>query len=321
MVSYRPLGRTGLNVSTLSMGSGGYNRLGQTSDPPLTESEMHRLVHGAFDRGINLFDTSPGYMDSEAILGRAFRSLPRDRFFVSTRVALSEYDARRGSVLATPEEITDSIETSLRRLGVDTIDVALVSATEKADFGYMVDELFPVLDGLRRQGKIRFLGSSETAATDGAHLWLDAALPTGKLDVVMIAYSMLNQSARHTIFPYCAERDVGVMNIYSVRNIFKDPARLAATIADLQRRELLDESIDPAAPYGFMLEDPDIASLVDAAYRFVVYTGGVTTAVCSAVTLDKIEQNIQSIARGPLPEMHVKRIRRLFGHLSEPVGN
>ena len=137
----------------------------------------------------------------------------------------------------------------------------------------------------------------------------------------MIAYSMLNQSARQTVFPYCIEHDVGVMNIFSVRNIFKDPARLAATIEELQDQELLDESIDPRSPYDFLLEDPDIASLVEAAYRFVVYTEGVTTAVCSAVTLDKIEQNIESIARGPLPEMQVKRIQRLFGHISEPVGN
>ncbi|MCY3771763.1 MAG: aldo/keto reductase [Gemmatimonadetes bacterium] len=321
MVSYRPLGRTGLNVSTLSMGSGGYNRLGQTSDPPLTEPEMHRLVHGVLDLGINLFDTSPGYLESEAILGRAFQGVPRDRFYVATRVVLSQFDEDEGPVLMTPEHITDSIETSLRRLGVDEIDVALIAATEKADFDYMINEQFPVLERLCQQGKIRFLGSSETALTDGAHEWLRAAVPTGKLDVIMIAYSMLNQSARHTVFPYCAEHHVGVMNIFSVRNIFKDPARLAQTIEDLQQQELLDESIDPNSPYDFLLEDPDIETLVEAAYRFVVYTEGVTTAVCSAVTLDKIEENIMGIAKGPLPQIHVKRIQRLFGHISEPVGN
>ena len=321
MVSYRPLGSTGLSVSTLSMGSGGYNRLGQTSDPPLTESEMHRLVHGVLDLGINLFDTSPGYLEAEAILGRAFKGISRDRFYVATRVVLSQFDEEKGPILMTQEHITDSIETSLRRLGIDAIDVALIAATETADFDYMINEQFPVLERLCQQGKIRFLGSSETALSDGAHAWLRAALPTGKLDVIMIAYSMLNQSARHTVFPYCGEHDVGVMNIFSVRNIFKDPSRLKETIEALQRQELLDESIDPNAPYDFLLEDPEIDTLVEAAYRFVVYTEGVTTAVCSAVTLDKIEQNIHSIARGPLPEMHVKRIRQLFGHISEPVGN
>ena len=321
MVSYRPLGRTGLNVSTLSMGSGGFNRLGQTSDPPLSEPEMHRLVHGTIDLGINLFDTSPGYLDSEAILGRAFRSMSRDRFYVATRVVLSGLDEEGQPFYATPLEITESIETSLKRLGLDEIDVALIAATEKVDFDPMLNELLPVLEKLCQQGKIRFLGSSETALSDGAHEWLRAALPTGKLDAIMIAHSMLNQSARHTVFPYCREHGVGVMNIFSVRNIFKDPERLGHTIVELQRQELLDETIDPRSPFDFLLEDPDIETLVEAAYRYVLYTEGVSTAVCSAVTLEKIEQNIRSIAKGPLPSMHVKQINRLFGHLSEPVGN
>ena len=321
MVSYRPLGRTGLNVSTLSMGSGGFNRLGQTSNPPLTEPEMHRLVHGVIDMGVNLFDTSPGYLESEAILGRAFRSILRDRFYVATRVVLSGLDEEAHPFYATPAEITESIETSLKRLGLDEIDVALIAATEQVEFDPMLNELFPVLEKLCQQGKIRFFGSSETALSDGAHEWLRAALPTGKLDVIMIAHSMLNQSARHTVFPYCRVHDVGVMNIFSVRNIFKDPERLAHTIVELQRQELLDETIDPRSPFDFLLEDPDIETLVEAAYRYVLYTEGVTTAVCSAVTLDKIEQNIRSIAKGPLPEMHVRQINRLFGHLSEPVGN
>ncbi len=321
MITYRPLGRTGLNVSTLSMGSGGHNRLGQTIDPPLTEPEMYRLVHRVFDLGINLFDTSPGYLESEAILGRAFRTMPRDRFFVSTRLVLSGRDEGNHTFFATPAEITESIETSLRHLKLDEIDVALIAATERADFDHQLNELLPVLERLCQQGKIRFLGSSETALSDGAHAWLRAALPSGKLDVIMIAHSMLNQSAQQTVFPYCREHDVGVMNIFSVRNIFKDPARLTFTIEDLQRRELLDEAIDPAAPLDFLLEDPDVDTLVEAAYRYVVYTEGVTTAVCSAVSLDKIQQNIRSIAKGPLPEMHVKQINRLFGHLSEPVGN
>ena len=321
MVSYRPLGRTGLNISTLSMGSGGFNRLGQTSDPPLTEPEMHRLIHGVIDMGVNLFDTSPGYLESEAILGRAFRSIARDRFYVATRVVLSGLDEEDHPFCATPAEITESIETSLKRLGLDEIDMALIAATEKVDFDPMLNELFPVLEKLCHQGKIRFLGSSETALSDGAHEWLRAALPTGKLDVIMIAHSMLNQSARHTVFPYCREHDVGVMNIFSVRNIFKDPERLAHTIVELQRQELLEETIDPRSPFDFLLEDPDIDSLVEAAYRYVLYTEGVSTAVCSAVTLEKIEQNIRSIAKGPLPSMHVNQINRMFGHLSEPVGN
>ena len=78
-MEYRTLGRTGLNVSLLGMGTGGWNCLGQRHDPPVPEPDIHRLLHGVFDLGINLFDTAPGYLESEAILGRALRSLPRDQ--------------------------------------------------------------------------------------------------------------------------------------------------------------------------------------------------------------------------------------------------
>ena len=83
----------------------------------------------------------------------------------------------------------------------------------------------------------------------------------------MIAHSMLNQSARKTIFPYCNEHEIGVMNIYSVRNIFKNPERLSETIASLQEKELLNETVDTRAPFDFLLEDPNVETLVEAAYR------------------------------------------------------
>ncbi len=321
MLTYRPLGRTGINVSTISFGSGGYNRLGQTSNPPLSETEMHRLVHTVSDLGINLFDSSPGYMDSETILGRAFKSMSRNKFFVSTRVVFSELDTENKINYSTPKEIIDSIENSLNCLKLNEIDIALIAASEAADFDFMINEQIPILESLRRQGKIRFLGSSETAATDGNHSWIRAVLTTGMMDVIMIAHSMLNQSARLSVFPYCIKNGIGVMNIYSVRNIFKDSERLTKTILLLQERNLLDDSINPNAPLNFLFKDPDIGTLVEAAYRFVVFTEGVSTAVCSAVSLPKINENICSLAKGPLPSYLIDQLKTMFGHLSEPVGN
>ena len=108
MLLQRTLGRTGLNVSALSMGSGRFNKLGQMSDPPLTDPQKPDLVHRVFDLDINLFDTSPGYDDSELILGRAFKNLTRERFFVSTRVSLSETDEDGRPFLMTSKQIVTS---------------------------------------------------------------------------------------------------------------------------------------------------------------------------------------------------------------------
>ena len=109
MLLQRSLGRTGLNVSVLRIGSGSFFKLVQTSVPSLTEPQMQDLVHRVFDLGINLFDTSPGYDDSELILGKTLKRLPRDRFIVSTRVSLSETNENGNPVLMTSKQIVASI--------------------------------------------------------------------------------------------------------------------------------------------------------------------------------------------------------------------
>ena len=73
---YRTLGRTGLRVSVLSQGTGGPSMFGQKSG--LGHAEQNRLIRGCLDLGINLFDTHEGYADSERILGRALKGVPRD---------------------------------------------------------------------------------------------------------------------------------------------------------------------------------------------------------------------------------------------------
>ena len=80
---YRTLGRTGIEVSLLSLGSGGAKMLGQADG--LTQREQTALVRRALDLGVNLFDTSQGYGDSEAILGRALEGVPRDSYFLATK--------------------------------------------------------------------------------------------------------------------------------------------------------------------------------------------------------------------------------------------
>ncbi len=85
---YRRLGRTGLQMPLMGMGSGGGpDPLGQASGVP--EREIHALLHRAYDLGITYFDTSPGYMESEAILGRALKPLPRDELILSTKIPLA----------------------------------------------------------------------------------------------------------------------------------------------------------------------------------------------------------------------------------------
>ena len=82
-MDYRTLGRTGLEVSRVSLGTGGPSRLGQRTHGD--EQQSHRVVQRALDLGINLIDTAANYSDSEEILGRALKSIPRDRYILGTK--------------------------------------------------------------------------------------------------------------------------------------------------------------------------------------------------------------------------------------------
>ena len=311
---YRTLGRTGIEVPAMGMGTGGHNQLGQNAGVP--EAEIHRLLHTVFDLGIHYFDTSPGYGESELILGRALRHLPRDRLVVSTKAALSDDDGAPYSAV----EIVASVEASLQRLQFDFIDLLLVTTRHPQALEKAVGEYLPALDKLREQGKIRFFGSSEVTRSDDAHEWLRAFLPTGLADAAMVGHNMLNQSAGKWVLPYCIEQEIGTINVFTVRNVFSNLERLQQVVAELRTEGLLAED-SPDQPFDRLLAGGGIQALPEAAYRYAAFTEGVTTVMCGSIRLEHIKRNIASLEKGPLPADKIAWLRRSFGHIAKAIGN
>ena len=322
-MKYRRLGRTGLKVSPMGMGTGGHDPLGVKSGRP--ESEMVALLHQAFDLGINLFDTSPGYGNgrSERILGSALGELPRDELVISTKIALASSMPGEPPQVMRPTEVGPAVEGSLRRLRMDYVDIMLMAVADLPEhFDTVIDVLIPELVRLKEQGKIRFIGSSESTRSDGAHIWLRRVLPTELVDVVMVGHNMINQSAQRTVFPICIEKEMGVLNIFTVRNLYWNPKRLQEVLADLkQRGALADDSLDDENPLGWLLEDGECGSLVEAAYRYAAYTKGVTTVMCGTIDVRELEEDVETIQKGPLSANKVERLKLTFGHIAEPIGN
>lgn len=318
----RILGRTGLQVSPLGMGTGGHDPMGLVSGRP--KEEMLHLLRHAFDLGINLFDTSPGYGDgrSERILGRAIGELPRDQVVVSTKMALAGSMPGQPTNVLKPSEIEQTLDESLQRLGMDYVDVLLMAVADVPDhFETVIDDLIPELLRLRDRGKIRFLGSSEQTRSDGAHVWLQRVLPTDRIDVAMVGHNMINQSARQSVFPLCREKNLGVLNIFTVRNLFGDPSRLREVIRDLKDRGRLSQDIvSDDDPLGWLLDD-DCGSLVEAAYRYAAGTEGVTTVMCGTINAGELEEDIKIIEKGPLASEKIHRLKDTFGHIAEAIGN
>ena len=316
---YRTLGRTGLRVSLLGMGTGGPNVLGQRLGR--TESEMKALLHRAFDLGINLFDTAREYMDSEVILGKALRGLPRADVVVSTKFA-AVLAVDSGVQVKTAAEVIDTVESSLGRLGLSEIDVVMVGGLLMPESASAVlEEQVPALERLRRQGKVRHVGSTEASSSDGAHEWLQHALPKDVFDVVMVGHNMLNQSAQREVFPACVDREVGVMNIYTSRSVFSDRRRLREVVADLAGRGVVSDEVASGEPLGWLIESGQAGSLVEAAYRYAAYTEGVSTVMTGTIDPVHLEQNVESVLKGPLSAEAISRLRSEFRSVTDPIGN
>ena len=304
------------------MGTGGHDPLGLKSGR--AEAEMVALLHRAFELGIRLFDSSPGYGSgySEQLLGRALASLPRDQLVVTTKIALAGSMPDQPAKVMNPAEVAPAVEESLRRLELDYLDVMLIAVADLPEnFDLVIEELIPELDNVKQQGKIRFLGSSEQTRTDGAHLWLQRILPTDLMDVAMVGHNMINQSAQRLVFPVCQRRNIGVMNVFTVRNLFWNPPRLQEVISDLKQRALLDAADVPDDdPLGWLLQEGDCHSLVEAAYRYAAYTPAVSTVMCGTIDQAELEEDVQLIEKGPLPSSAIERLTRTFGKIAEPIG-
>lgn len=148
----RAVGRSGLQVSEISLGS--WLTLGAR----IHYGETARLVHRAFDLGINLFDTADVYQNGEAesALGAAVASLPRQQVVLATKCffAMSERPNARG---LSRKHIFESVEGSLRRLGTDYLDL---HQCHRADPDTPVEETIRAYEDLIRQGKLLYWGVS-----------------------------------------------------------------------------------------------------------------------------------------------------------------
>ena len=163
---YRPLGRTGLQISDISFGS---SRL----------SSDQALVREALERGVNYFDTAEGYRSgrSEETLGRALAG-HRDEFYLASKV--------KCGVRSTRKELLEALEGSLRRLGTDHIDVYFNHAVN--DVARLQNpEWSEFASRAKQAGKIRFTGMSG----HGGRLveCLDYALDHDLIDVMLVAHN------------------------------------------------------------------------------------------------------------------------------------
>ncbi|MCF2947077.1 aldo/keto reductase [Paraglaciecola aquimarina] len=153
-MEYNALGKTGLKLSKLSYGAsplGGVFR-------NISEQDGIKTVHTALDLGINHIDVSPyyGLTVAETVLGKALKTVPRDKYILSTKAG------RYGSDFAdfdfSAKRIRKSLDESLSRLQVDGVDILYLHDIEFGNLQQVFDESIPCLMDLKKEGKVRYIG-------------------------------------------------------------------------------------------------------------------------------------------------------------------
>ena len=201
-MKYRNLGRSGLQVSEIALGS--WLTLGSSVDAATTGE----IVQRAWDLGVNFFDTADAYARgrAEEVLGRALRGIPRHHLVIATKafVPMSERPNDRG---LSRKHLVESVEASLRRLGTDYLDL---HQCHRADPSTPLEETVCAYEDLIRQGKLLYWGVSEWSAEQIAEACRLADARRAYRPVSnQPQYSLLRRQIEREVLPTCEREGLG----------------------------------------------------------------------------------------------------------------
>lgn len=196
---YRPLGRTGMQISDVSFGTSGLDNVA--------------AVKRALERGVNYFDTSPDYShaSSEHTLGEGIKGHPRDKLFIVSKFCTPDGHLNNDTPA---KDVIAAVEASLQRLKIDYLDLAHIHAVNSIE-RLMNPNIHEAFDRLKEQGKLRFLGvSSHTPQLEKV---MRHAVDSGRFDVIMVAYNFKNWPDLTNIFRDAKEKGVGVVAMKTLK--------------------------------------------------------------------------------------------------------
>jgi aryl-alcohol dehydrogenase (NADP+) len=210
-MKYTKLGTTGLEVSRICLGAMSYgepDRGDHIWTLPLDQARP--LINAALEAGVNFFDTANGYSNgtSEEVLGTVLReSASRDDVVIATKVHNRMRPGPNGAGLSR-KAILSEIDNSLRRLGVDYVDLYQV---HRWDPTTPIEETLEALNDVVRAGKARYIGASSMQAwqfckalyTSTVHGW-------ARFATMQDHYNLLNRDEEREMFPLCADQGIGV---------------------------------------------------------------------------------------------------------------
>lgn len=320
-MNYRRMGRTGLQVSDISLGS--WITYGGTTPEP----DSIACIHRAFELGINLFDTADVYARGEAerVLGIAIRDLPREQLVIASKCRGRMWDGPLGEGLSR-KHIVAAAEASLRRLRVDYIDLY---QGHHWDADTPLDETLEAFDLLVRQGKVLYVGCSNFSAVqlcDANHLARRRQL--ARIDCHQPHYNMLERSIESDLLPLCGSTGVGVIvycplaqGVLSGKyNSGRAPAgsRGAANLSAWRQRYLVPENLARLKALQRFAASKK-RTMAQIALAWILRRPEVTSCIIGATRPEQIEENVKASSL-KLSARDLERLEQILGTTTTKKG-
>ena len=313
-IERRKLGATGLEVTILGLGAGGNSRLGLS----LGQSEDHAaaVAGAAVDMGITMFDTAHAYKTERAV-GRALKGVRRERVVVSSKHGCLN---AQGELLSA-HAFEQGLDESLQSLGLETIDIYFIHGLRRQYYESAVERFIPVFERARQAGKIRFAGVTEAFESDTRHEMLQRAVQDDCWDVFMVGFNLLNPSARQTVLNETQRKGIATLGMFAVRRALIDEERLRVLLGRMADAGTLDPTLVEEKNLRAVLGLEGVCETVsEAAYRFCAFEPGMDCVLSGTSNPAHLHENLESVAKGPLPAQTLARLEAVFGAVDSVSG-
>ncbi len=312
----RPLGRTGIEVSAVGIGTWAMGSQWGEQEEEASIAALHR----ALDLGCHLIDTAQAYGNgrSERIVARVFRERG-ERVPVATKVPPKDLDWNTIPGVSNIRDkfpadyLIERCEFSLRNLETDCLDVYQLHTW--CPTWNDETEWYEAMVKLRDQGKIRAIGISVTDARPSEANGTSAA---NRVDTVQLIYNILDQRAATEVFPLAREHNVGILARVPLASGALSGRWNAQTRfsegdwrAEVFTGGTLQRTLHYIDELRFLEQESD-SSLVEAAVRFCISDPTVSSAIPGARSTEQAETLMRAMQRGPLPENQLRRLRELW---------
>ena len=305
---YRVLGRTGLDVSEIGFGCWA---IGGTSYGPTKDEESLQALEAAWENGVNFFDTADtyGHGHSESLLAQFLKGKPREKIIVATKAGWDFYDGRGSRKNFDPAYLRMACEKSLQRLRIDTIDLYQLHnpSLELIQKG----EVISVLEALKKEGKIRFIGISLHTEEEAL-----AAMKDQRVDTLQLVFNLLDQRMGRRIFSQAGKEKVGLI----VREPLACGLLTGKYAADYEfpktdhrrryQREKMSHEIQKVEMIHRILSTQRL-TLTCAALEYILAYEEISTVIPGAKTPVQVLDNIQATKNPRLRSQEIFLLREM----------